>query len=413
MFVDFDKVFNNQPQPKVKLPDVFVDYLNRQQLPGGIKYVMDENGNCVITTDNESLSFGGFTFVTPPEDQKILGKTFTRDDVLRLYYNRQKPIPLQLERAGHIILNGEVFPVEKMLLNPHNPIKVQSGSFFMYPAPFPKPFALKVGCVEYEREVLVSRVPHNSVNISAFESQKESPLGISYCVDPEAHNLSMSMTFNLSYAQSIRDIVESTRIYNAYLDGKGLFCGKPLSTKLTGDNAKRFEEASAEFWEKVLAVEEHLGVNFVPPQDDVDFDTICVIEQLYQNLINKVPIRETEKPDSLDGTWEVEREEDIKSSIGTAIYFEFEATRSFQLFGAEFSLHGVMGIANAVLAGFTQKSGKQKIVLSDVSEEKPRHTASLFFKSEAEMKEYKEIDHNKRFTAFFEAKRAREYLAAD
>ncbi len=413
MFVDFDKVFNNKPQPQVQIPDAFLNYLNSQQLPNGVKYVMDEKGNCVITTENTSLTFGGFQFVIPPEDKKILGKKFTRDDVLRLYYNRQKPIPLQLEKDGYVTVNGEAFPVNKLFLNPHNPIKLQSGEFCLFPAPFPDPFHINIGCVGYERDLLVSRVPNDSLNISAFESRTDAPLGISYKVNPDSHSLSMSMHLKLSYAKTIRDIVEAIRIYNAYIDGKGYFCGQRLDSKLAGDNARKIEEASAVFWEKVLQIEECLGVSFVPPEDDIDFDTMCVVEHLYQNLINRVPVRETGKPDSLDGNWEMKSEDGIKSSIGKPIHFEFEATREVKLFGIEFTLHGLVGIANAVLKEFTEKAGKQKIILADVSDEKSRHTASLFFRTEEDMKAFRDQEHNRRFKAFYEAKRAREFLATE
>lgn len=412
MFVDFDKVFNNKPQPQVQIPNAFITYLNKQ-LPEGLKYTTDSEGNCVITSDGASFTLGGFVFIVSPEDKKILGKEFTRDDILRLFYNRQKPIPLQLEKEGYVLLNGEEFPVEKMFLNPHNPIKRKSGTFFMSPRPFPEPFYLSVGCEGYERKLLVHRIPHDSVKIAAFESEKEAPLKISYLVDRDEHKLSMNLSFNLSHAKNIRDIVEAIRIYNAYLDGKGYLCGRPLETKLNGENIKRFEDSTAEFWEKVLEIEKHLGISFTPPNDDVDFDTICLVEQLYQNLIKKTPIRETSKPDTLDGEWESENEEDIIASIGSTIYFEFEATRTIELFDAKFTLHGLMGIVDAILADVTQKGKKRRIVLKDAGEDHPRYTSSIFFSDEVSMKAYKESDHSARITAFRDAKRAREYLLSD
>lgn len=409
MFVDFDKVFNSKPQPQVQIPNAFISYLNKQ-LPEGLKYTTDAEGNCVVTSDGDSFTLGGFVFTVSPEDKKVLGKEFTREDVLHLFYNRQKPIPLQLKKEGYVLLNGEEFPVEKMFLNPHNPIQRKSGSFFMSPRPFPEPFHLSVGCEGYERKLLVSRIPHDSVKMAAFESEKDAPLRISYLVDPDEHKLSMSMSFNLSYAKSIRDIVEATRIYNAYLDGRGYLCGQPLETKMSGEDAKRFEESSAEFWEKVLEIENHLGVSFIPPNEDVDFDTICLVEQLYQNLIKKIPIRETGKPDTLDGEWETENEEDMIASIGSIIYFEFEATRTIELFGAKFTLHGLIGIMDAILADVTRKGNKHRIVLKDAGEDRPRYTSSIFFADEESMKAYKESDHNERITAFHDAKKAREYL---
>jgi len=108
------------------------------------------------------------------------------------------------------------------------------------------------------------------------------------------------------------------------------------------------------FWVKVLKIEEHLGISFTPPQEDIDFKTICLVEKLYQNLINNTPIRDDVKPESLDGKWETKDENDIRESIGKAIYFEFDATSSVDLFGASFELCGVEGIMNAVLERFTK-----------------------------------------------------------
>lgn len=409
MFVDFDKVFNDKPQPQVKIPDAFISYLSKQ-LPPGVKYATDNDGNCVITGDGREFTLGGYVFDLTPEDKKVLGKKFTEDDVMKLFYNRQKSIPLRLQKEGVVLVNGAELPVDKLFLNPHNPIRYESGTFFMTPAPFPKPFLLKVGSSEYERELLVTRVPNESVNVATFESEKDAPLWISYRVDEEKQHLSISMSFNLANAKTISDIVESTNIYNAYLDGQGYLCGIPLETKLCGKDTKRFQEASTEFWKKVLKIEEHLGVKFTPPDGDVNFDTVCLVEQLYQNLINVVPIRDTGKPETLDGEWEYIKEEEVKKSMGTRVFFEFDATMKTELFGVKITLYGLLGIVDAILVDFRKNKKKHKIVLGDASDDTPRYTASLYFRTEQEMSEYRKADHNKRFAAYHEAKRARDYL---
>lgn len=409
MFVEFDKVFNDKPQPQVKIPDAFISYLSKQ-LPAGVKYIADSKGNCVITGDGQEFTLGGYVFALTPKDKKALGKQFTEDDVIKYFYNRQEVIPLQLKKEGYVLVNGMELPVKKLFLNPHNPISYVSGTFFMIPQPFPKPFRLKVGCAEYERELLVTRTPNDSVNLATFESEKDAPLWISYCVNEEKQQLSASLSFNLAQAKTIRDIVESIRIYNAFLDGQGYLCGQPLEAKLCGEETKRFKESRAEFWEKVLKIEEHLGVTFSPPKEDVDFDTICLVEQLYQNLINMVPIRDARKPETVDGEWETIDDEEIKKSIGSRVYFEFDATMKTELFGVRFTLYGLLGIVDAILADFSKYKTKHKIALGDASDERPRYTASLYFRSEEEMRVYQKTDHNKRFTAFHEAKRARDYL---
>ena len=73
-----------------------------------------------------------------------------------------------VEKEGYVLVNDVELPVEKLFLNPHSPISYKSGTFFMSPAPFPKPFHLKVGSAEYERELLVTRIPNDSVNIVMF-----------------------------------------------------------------------------------------------------------------------------------------------------------------------------------------------------------------------------------------------------
>ena len=128
MFVDFNRVFKNKSQTQLSVPSAFINYMNRS-LPEGVKYVVDEDGNCVITGTDNSISIGGFSFELTDEQKRILGKNYTDKDVYDYFYNIQKPIPLTMIKDGYILLNGHEFPVEKMAYNPLAPIKYVSGSF--------------------------------------------------------------------------------------------------------------------------------------------------------------------------------------------------------------------------------------------------------------------------------------------
>ena len=411
MFIDFNKVFNNKPQTQISVPSALVSYLNKS-VPDGVKYVVDKEGNCVITSEKESYSIGGFIFQPTEEQLKILGKNYTHEDVTNYFYNIQKPIPLKLKKEGYILLNGQEFPIDKMAYNPLAPIKYVCGSFCMYPHPFPEPFTINVGCEKYSRELLVTRVPNDSVTVAAFESNSNDPLYIKYFLDKEKHSLKMSLSFNLKNAKSIRDIVESTMIYNAYMDGKGTLMGHPLNSTLTGDGANRYDDNSALFWEKVLKIEEYLGVNFKPSEDDVEFNTICIVEQLYQNLINKIPTRDKQIINSIDGNWDfTSMDKDINESIGQPIFFEFEAKTHVELFGVKIEFPALLGIFNAVLSEYTTKGKKQKLVLADESPEKQRYTAIMCFKTEDELKTFKNSDHDKVITLFHDAKLPQDYIS--
>lgn len=410
MFVDFNRVFKNKSQTQLSVPPVFINYMNRL-LPEGVKYVVAEDGNCVITGTDNSFSIGGFSFELTDEQKRILGKNYTDKDVYDYFYNIQKPIPLTLKKDGYILLNGHEFPVEKMAYNPLAPITYVSGSFCMFPPEFPDPFEIKVGCDKYERTLTVSRIPHNSVSIMAFESRKEDPLYIQYFVDKKKQSLTLNISFNLEKAESIKDIVESTSIYNAYLEGKGTLSGHKLDAKLCTDNVKKFNENSILFWEKVLKIEDYLEVSFIPPKGNVDSHTICLVEQLYQNFINKIPIRDNRKINHIDGKWDNEdTENNINESIGNPLFFEFEVLSNIDLFGIRIELPSLVCVFNAVLQDYVTKGEKQQLLLADESKEKERYTSIMCFKTDEELAEYKAKGNDEIINIFRDAKRPQEYL---
>lgn len=409
MFVDFNRVFNSKPQTELKIPDAMLEHLNAS-LPKGVKYRTTENGNCEIVSDGGSVTFGGFLFVLSEEHKKILGKKFTIEDVLSYSYNAQKPIPIQLKNEGYITLNGEEFPIDRLHYNPYCPVTYISGEIVMYPQPFPAAFPLQVGCAKYSRQLIFKRVPNDSVHVAAFESEGETPLTVRYFVDETKRTIQFNISFNLSYARNIRDIVESTSIYNAFVDGEGLFCGQPLTTDINTLKVKKYDPDSVLFWEKVLLIEELLEVNFSPPQEEIDFSTIQMVEMLYQNLIKKVPIRDNKKIDSLDGEWDVRDDTEVKKSIGESIYFEFQATSHISLFGVELDLPCIIGIFDSALANYTVKGKKYKLLLEHLSEDKHMYTSTLRFACDEELAKYMETERNERITSLHGAKTLQEYL---
>lgn len=410
MFVDFNRVFKNKPQTQIVAPKAFVDYMNKS-LPTGVKYVVKDNGNFVITSKGDSISIGGFLFKPTDEQKKVLGKNYSIQDVLDYSYNSQTPIPLTLQKDGFIILNGQEFSIDKLSYNPMNPVKYVSGVVYMYPHPFPEPFKITVGGNKYERSLLISRVPHNSINIGEYESNQDGPLQIKYYLDKNDHRLTLNISFNLKKAKTVRDIVESTMIYNAFLDGEGILMGHSLEGTLTGDNANRFDDNSAVFWEKVLKIEEFLDVSFTPPQDDVDIETICLVEQLYQNLINKIPTREKQRINTIDGNWDfTSLGKDIIELIGQPLFLEFEVTSHIELFGVQRELPALLGVFNAVIADYKSKEKRQKIVLANESQEKQRYTSIMCFRCEDELEAYKLSNHNQMIMLFRDAKKPQDYL---
>lgn len=411
MFVDFNKVFKEKQPTEHAIPPALLEYLN-SSLPKKLKYKVDKNGNCILVNEKESVNIGGFKFAPTTEQKKILGEHYTITDILNYCDNSQQPIPLELEKEGVILLNGEEVPVDKLFFNPYKPLKYKSGTFYMYPYAFSEPFLVTLGCEDYKISVAVKRVPNNSVSVVAFESDKNDAIYIKYHVDLTNKTMTFNMELNTTKTKTVRDIVASISIYNAFIEGKGTFNGLSFNIKLSTDKVKKIDQRTLNFWEKVLKIESTLGVSFVSPHENLDSDSIYLVERLFQNLINRKPVRDINKIDSIDVKWDFSNpDKNLDDLIGKGIVLQFEATENIELFGVELQLPALIGIFNSVVKEYsTTKEGKHRLILVDESEDKKRYTAVICFKSEVEMKSYKSSEFQKVVDLLHEAKTVQEYL---
>ena len=144
MFVDFDKVFNGKRQTELPIPQALVEHLS-EQLPQGLRYAVHEKCLQVVPEEGTELHFGGFHFAPTVEQQKVLGNSYTEADLLAYMHNSQQRIPLELDKAGIIVVNGNELPMENLVRSPNNPIEWIDGSLFIFPEKFDPPFTLRVG----------------------------------------------------------------------------------------------------------------------------------------------------------------------------------------------------------------------------------------------------------------------------
>lgn len=409
MFVNFDSVFNETEETKTKVPYALLEYLSNE-LPDGLKYQAAEDGICYAVSDTDSFTISGFSVELSDDQKKILGPDFTTDDMFKYFYNAQRTIPLKLNKPNTLILNGHEIPIEKMAFNPYNPVKIVESSFFAQPPEFPKPFHITIGGSGYETTILVSRTPNESVNVCSFESIDSTPLKINYMFDEVEHNFTLNISVQLKNATTVQEMLEAMQIYNAFMRGKGVICGFELESKLTSKKRKAFPNSTIKFWEKVLKLEKCLDVSFQLPYEDVPFGKVCLVEHLYQNLIKNKPIRDNQQIKTLDGGWNIDDEEKLKSAIGSLLMFQFEATYSFELFGVEKVLPCFICVFDAKLNDYTKMDKKYTLSLGDKSDDEPMYTSTRCFANEDQLAAFKKKDHNKIAKSFQIAKKASDYL---
>lgn len=402
MFVDFNQVFNDKTNSQWRIPEATIEYLSRK-LPEGLRYTRTEDGQIAVTSEGENLVFGGWKLSPNEEQKKVLGDHFTDEDLIQYSYNAQQLIPLKLDKEGFIQLNGNEVPIDKLCFQPLNPIKYMEGSCFLIPMNFPAPFQIAIGCEGYEQNLMISRVPNESIDIMEFESSKDHCLIVNFKVNQTTQKMTIRLSYNFSKDKSIRDIVESIKIYNAYMNGQGYFCHQKLESAVVGKEARHVDVILEQFWERVLSLEEVLDVEFIPLQNSLDKETVQLVDILYQNLVKHNPIKSKDKVDSIDGTWDALKKEEIEKNKNIPMYFEFEATAEFSLFETQITLPGIIGIFNAVVTELTEDENSQHLLLCDASEDKPRYTVKLWCKTIEEVKQYRTEKHDNLMDAFHKA----------
>ena len=388
MFASFNDVFKSKSLREQKVPDVTLKYLSNS-LPKGVKYVSDEHGNLTITSsDGSKITIGGFNVTVTDEMRSVLGNQYSTAQIAKYAYNTQEKIAMNLKEDGIIIVNGERMPVEKFAYNMFDNFSYINSKFYMVPPKFPEPFELELGCEKYKRKLSFQRVPYASLDKSKFQSVNKDPLRMEFIVCEEDYSVKMTLGFDLKKANTVKDIVETVFIYNAYCDGKGLLMGHPVGRMKDKADDKKFDEKSARFWEKVFEIEEKLNLKFIPPKTDIEFETICLVEQLYQNLICKKPVKQREIITSIISDMNVKEGVNLDDLIGKQIFFQYNATTTFELFEKEFSLPAILGIFNSTFKSYEILDDKTKIILGIKDKNQKPFTAILCFASDSDLNEY-------------------------
>lgn len=412
MFVDFDKIFSKTPQTELKIPKALAEQLS-SKLPNGLKYVVDDKTNNLIISYDESnemsITIKGMSLNPTNEQLEILGEDYHFDDLIKLSYNSQKPIPVKYVNDRCLNINGKEIPIDHLAFNPFKPYEIKVDSTYMYPSPFPPAFSLSIGCEKAIFELTINRVANNSVDIMAFESQNDHCLSVKYYFNPKTNSFSITINIMPKYAVTVKEIIDSIEIYNAFIDGKGIIAGTVIETKLETSEASRYDSEALEFWTKVYELENKLRVTFAPPFVDIDFEDVCNIEEIYQNIINKLPIRKNIIINSITSEWAFSKDDTANETLGKPIYFEFEGTSSFEVSGQKIELPCIVGIFNAVLSKYEKNEDKCTLFLESESDEKQMYTSTLCFLTKQELIEYKQKTKN-RITLFRDAKKRNEYL---
>lgn len=100
-------------------------------------------------------------------------------------------------------------------------------------------------------------MPYASLDKSKFQSVNEDPLRMEFIVCEEDYSVKMTLGFDLKKANTVKDIVETVFIYNAYCDGKGLLMGHPVGRTQDKADDKKFDEKVHNFGKRFLKLKKN------------------------------------------------------------------------------------------------------------------------------------------------------------
>lgn len=384
MFVDFNSIFGKKTQKEIPIPPSLIEHIS-SSLPDGLKYEAMPDGSCHIVAESGNTSISGLVFKPTPEQKSIIGDNYTYDDVMKFSYNSQQAICFESQTPGTIIINGNSVPAEKIVVKPFSPIEVKKSSFYIRPSAFPEPFSVEVASPKYKRTLNIHRVANPSVDISKYESDTNEPIVLTYFLNSSTETVRLTASLQLNNARTIQDIVDAVSIYNAFIDGNACMAGITMHRGAAISEENKFSEESIVFWEKVIELEKILNVSFVPPKNDIDYKTMCLIEQLYQSLINQKSTREAQRTTSISGNWTSDMDRQLDGRIGKKQFMFSTCEQKQKLLGVDLVVYLIAGQCNAVISKYTVNNGKYTIEFGDLDSDNPFFTAVRFFKTKDEM----------------------------
>lgn len=400
MAISFNDIFNNSSGEEYSIPNGYLSYLNNT-VPDGFEYQEVKPGVCQLITESGEYRISGIAYSLNDEQRKVLGDRCSLNDVIKYMNNSQERIEITLKADNTILLNNTPIKLDMLLKDAYHPLELKSGQLWMVPKPFPDPIAVTLSDGTIEKHLMLERMPNRSVDTWTFKTNNDGALNISLVIDMEKQTSKMKLDLEIEKATDVREIVESGKVYQALIEGRGLFMGYKMNAGKGGRSSKMIAK-SVVFWEKVFQIEEELGLEFDPSASDIDEKTVEIVEELYQSLVRKEPFKDGKSVESLSGLQNSEKN-DLVSLIGKPILFEFETTNKVELFGSLFEVQAIVMIFNAKIKDVKMVNDNLTVLFEDESKEKKKYNVALFFANHEEMNAMKS-DRDNMLSMFRNAK---------
>lgn len=397
MFSNFKKAFKEKPQFSDNPPQAVINAIS-SELPGKFRYIHDHDGFCRIDIE-EGLRLESGTIEVPLKARNILSYPYKKEEVFKYAYNSQKPLKVKPDEEGNFIINGEKINIMDFVKVPLKNMQFTGAEVYLQPPEFPEAFPLTVGDASHSLELMVRRVPNDSLNVQAFESVDNNVIAIGFKIDDS--NDPISFTFNIRInlvnAKNASDIVKACEIYNSFLEGKGLIAGEAFDNQAK-QNVKKISQETISFWKKVVSIEQRIGRR-LELANEITYLDVKNIEDLYRSLIEGIPTKAYNTYTSVRGKGSLEAISKIEK--GQEIYLEFEEAENLRVMGNDINVFALKGIfcATVILPKDydLSKETEYEVQLAPVANKKMYCSYQYFFTEDALDEYRKDSAHIEKF----------------
>lgn len=383
MFADFKKAFKKD-ESNTKLPEAVVAALS-ESLPPGFKYAQidKESMGIVPTTDQLKINI--------KLKMPLNFTPSTTEELMEFLYRTQQELE---SPSKYIELNGHKFTANEFIKFPFKDTKLSEEftKLIIKPEPFPDPFPIELELIDehepIKKVIYIQRQPYPHMSKSLFKSIDKGALEVSYIIDEKKMDLSLTINININRAKNVIDIVEASKLYKGFIQGKIKFSGAVLNAvPERKEDDSLFEQII--FWEKVDMVARKLNVEF-KPQENMTQEDVFWIEKLYLSFVVEKPYKEYIKVNKF--TTKTNQSIDTRSFIDSnGISFQFTQNEEIELLGVKLSLFSLVAWFDLRVSNINlldEKSFNYEFVIEPTTD-KGIYQSIRHFKNQNEAIEYR------------------------
>ncbi|HGA1022319.1 TPA: abortive infection system toxin AbiGii family protein [Bacillus cereus] len=398
MFANFENAFFKQNKINTGIAKEILDSLS-DKLPEGFSYEDLGNGAVGITSTDRTITFKGLKIVIPQDLPKNFTPTNLRE-LLDFMYRIQRPLKLEKNEETRILLSNQEFKPDELIYFPFRENQlVEDGEWIIPPKPFSPPFELTLEGNGIAKEFLIQRQPYPDLQKSLFQSINQSPFETSYIIDEIEGQLEFNFKIDLDNINTVDEILENLKLYQACITGEIKLNGSVISIPTTPEARNENEIKSIEqtiiIWEKVLALQSKLNVDF-KPNSKLETDEVILIEELYRTLIENKPFKEFIVMDEMSFTnYSGKNINELLEIEGLS--FQFRELSTVRLLNVTLELPSIVGFFNLKAYDFIKTEKKLTLLVKPI-ENKGIFRSIIYFPSEQEAEAF-ELDLNEFYHA--------------